>query len=167
MNERTRRVVTGHAADGRSIVLADEAVPHRRQLPGARFDEVWSTAESPAILSAGVDGEPTSPGERIGPEAGGTVIRVIDFAPEQEGGVRSPMHRTRTIDYGIVLEGEIVMILSDSEVVLRKGDVAVQRGTDHAWENRSGKPARMVFVLMDAQFDPALASLLGQQALMP
>ena len=68
---------------------------------------------------------------------GGNLIRVIEFAPASGGGRRSPMHRTRTVDYGIVLKGEIILILSDSEVLLRAGDVVIQRGTDHAWENRS------------------------------
>ena len=77
------------------------------------------------------------------------------------------MHRTKTIDYGIVLEGEIALILSDSEVCLKAGDVVVQRGTDHAWENRSDKPARMAFVLLDAEFDADLARLIEGQEIMP
>jgi quercetin dioxygenase-like cupin family protein len=75
------------------------------------------------------------------------------------------MHRTRTVDYGIVIEGEMVLVLDDSETVLRAGDVVVQRGTDHRWENRSGAVARMVFVLVDGAFTPELAGLLGQEAL--
>jgi uncharacterized cupin superfamily protein len=71
------------------------------------------------------------------------------------------MHRTRTIDYGIVLEGEMVLILSDSEVMLSTGDVVVQRGTDHAWENRSANDARMAFVLIDASFAPELERLIA------
>ena len=77
------------------------------------------------------------------------------------------MHRTRTIDYGIVLEGEVVLILSDSETTMRKGDVVVQRGTDHAWENRSGEVARMVFVLIDAEFAEPLAQVVGGAEFMP
>jgi len=93
------------------------------------------------------------------------VIRVIDFLPASAGGVRSPMHRTRSIDYGVVLEGEVVLLLSDSERVLRPGDVVIQRGTDHAWENRSEKPARMVFILIDAAFDAELDALIAGQHL--
>ena len=66
------------------------------------------------------------------------------------------MHRTKSIDYGIVLEGEIWMILDDSEVLLKQGDVVVQRGTDHAWENRSGTVCRMAFILIDGAFAPEL-----------
>ena len=70
------------------------------------------------------------------------------------------MHRTASIDYGIVLSGEITLILDDSEVILRAGDVVVQRGTDHAWANRGDVPARVVFVLVDGEFDDALAATL-------
>ena len=118
MSEVTRRVVTGHRPDGRSVVVSDAVVPHVRGVPGARFDEVWSTAATPERLDLAPANEPTSETPTIGPRSGGgSVIRIIEFAPASEGGVRSPMHRTRTIDYGIVIEGEVVLILSDSEVV--------------------------------------------------
>jgi quercetin dioxygenase-like cupin family protein len=164
----TRRIVTGHAPDGRSIVVSDAAVPHVRDLPGARFDEVWQTATAPEPLDLVPDGEPTSSAGAIGPAGrGGSTVRVIEFQPAGAGGQRSPMHRTRTIDYGIVLDGEIVLILSDSETTLRKGDVVVQRGTDHAWENRSDVPATMVFVLIDAEFAGPLAALVDETEIMP
>jgi quercetin dioxygenase-like cupin family protein len=157
----TRRIVTGHAADGRSIVLEDASVPHVRQLPGASFDEIWATGAAPEPLGLVPTGEPTSMEPRIGPPPGGSTIRVIDFPPASKGGRRSPMHRTRSLDYGIVLEGKMVLILTDSEVALKAGDVVVQRGTDHAWENRSPSPARMAFVLVDATFAPELEALVA------
>jgi quercetin dioxygenase-like cupin family protein len=164
----TRRVVTGHTADGRSVVVSEGAVPHTRLLPGATFDEVWSVDSAPAVLGLSPAGEPTSDSPRIARGSGtGHLIRVIEFAPASEGGRRSPMHRTRTIDYGIVLEGEIVLILSDSEVLLGAGDVVIQRATDHAWENRSGRPAKMVFVLLDAEFDDELSKLIEDEEIMP
>jgi len=164
----TRRIVTGHAPDGRSVFVSDAPVPHVRALPGARFDEVWATVASPASLDLVPEGEPTSDSPSIGPGAsGGSVIRVIEFAPAHAGGRRSPMHRTRTIDYGIVLEGEIVLILSDSETTLRKGDVVVQRGTDHAWENRSSEAAKVAFVLIDAEFAEPLARILRDAQIQP
>ena len=163
----TRRIVTGHAGDGRSIIVQDAPVPHVRTLPGAVFDEVWSTGQAPDPLGLSPLAEPTSAQPIIGPPTGGSVIRVIDFLPAGAGGVRSPMHRTRSIDYGIVLAGEVVLILSDSETVLREGDVVVQRGTDHAWENRSDQPARMAFVLIDATFDTDLETLIAGQELTP
>ena len=168
MSSATRRIVTGHDTDGRSIVLTDAPVPHVRVLPGARFDEVWQihSPSDPLELVPAV--EPTSPSPRITVGSGvGNLIRVIEFAPAGEGGVRSPMHRTRSIDYGIVLEGEIVMILSDSEVTLSPGDVVIQRGTDHAWENRSATAAKMAFVLTDAEFGPELSDVLGNPQIMP
>jgi quercetin dioxygenase-like cupin family protein len=70
------------------------------------------------------------------------------------------MHRTRTVDYVVVIKGEIVLLLEDSEVTLRQGDVVVQRGTDHAWENRSSAPARMAFFHIDAQFSEDLLQVL-------
>lgn len=165
---RTRRIVTGHAPDGRSVIVSDAPVPHVREVPGARFDEIWATGAAPEPLGLVPGGEPTSGSVSIGPAGpGGSTIRIIEFQPAGAGGVRSPMHRTRTIDYGIVLEGEIVLILSDSETILRKGDVVVQRGTDHAWENRSGEVARMVFVLIDAEFAEPLAQVMRDVEIMP
>ena len=161
MNRGTRRIVTGHAENGRSIVIEDDAVPNVRRLPGARFDEVWATGNAPEPLGLRPDHEPTSMAPAIGPVAGGSTIRIIDFPYAASGGARSSMHRTRTIDYGIVLEGEMMLILSDSEVTLKAGDVVVQRGTDHAWENRSANDARMAFVLIDASFAPALEHLIA------
>ena len=166
MNRSTRRIVTGHAEDGRSIVIEDDAVPNVRKLPGAQFDEVWATGSAPEPLGLRPDREPTSMAAAIGPLAGGSTIRIINFPPAASGGSRSPMHRTRTIDYGIVVEGEVVLILSDSETVLRKGDVVVQRGTDHAWENRSDAVATMAFVLIDARFDAELAGMVDVEGLM-
>jgi uncharacterized cupin superfamily protein len=90
----------------------------------------------------------------------GHLIRVIDIYPPAMGGKRTVMHRTRTLDYAVVIEGEVVLILEDSEVPLKKSDVVVQRGTNHAWENRSDKITRMVFFHIDAQFsDELLAKL--------
>jgi quercetin dioxygenase-like cupin family protein len=158
----TRRVVTGHSTDGRSIVTSDGPVPHVRSLPGARFDEVWSAETTPPPIGLTPKNEPTSSGSRIALGSGaGNVVRVIEFLPADAGGARSPMHRTRTLDYGIVLEGEMILILTDSEVALNAGDVVVQRGTDHAWENRSDRSAKMAFILIDAVFDQELAALIS------
>jgi mannose-6-phosphate isomerase-like protein (cupin superfamily) len=78
--------------------------------------------------------------------------------------VRHPlMHRTKTVDYGIILEGEIWLVLDDSEVLCRQGDVIIQRGTNHAWSNRSEKPCRMLYVLIDGEFEPGLAAQLGAE----
>ena len=90
----------------------------------------------------------------------GHLIRVIDIYPPHMGGQRTVMHRTRTLDYAVVIEGEIVLVLSDSEVVLGLGEVVVQRGTDHAWENRTDTVARMAFFHVAGEFsDELLAKL--------
>jgi uncharacterized cupin superfamily protein len=75
------------------------------------------------------------------------------------------MHRTQTVDYGIVLDGEVVLVLEDSETVLRAGDVVVQRGTSHRWENRSATPARVAFILIDGAFTAELRDALGADRL--
>jgi hypothetical protein len=166
MSWAPRRVITGHNADGRSVVLTDGVPPVRREVPGAgvSFFELWNTNAAPAPVTAA---EPTERPLRVPPMPNGTVIRVNEFRPGflSPEGRQSPMHRTETIDYGIVLEGEMVLILDDSEVELRAGDVVVQRGTDHARANRSDRVARMVFVLVDGRFAPDLAASLGAEAL--
>ena len=168
MSRAPRRVVTGHDAGGRSVVLTDGVPPVRREVPGAgvSFFELWNTNAMPAPVTAD-EPEPTERPLSVPPTPNGTVIRVNEFRPGflSPEGRQSPMHRTETIDYGIVLEGEMVLILDDAEVELRAGDVVVQRGTDHAWANRSHQVARMVFVLVDGRFAPDLAESLGPEAL--
>jgi uncharacterized cupin superfamily protein len=73
------------------------------------------------------------------------------------------MHRTESVDYGVVIEGEMTLVLDDSEVLLPQGSVVVQRGTNHAWANRSGKPCRMLFVLVDGAYEPSIADAIAQQ----
>jgi naringenin degradation protein FdeH len=92
------------------------------------------------------------------PDPGGTIVRIVDLAP----GSRSPMHRTGTVDYGIVLAGDVVLVLDDgNETALATGDVVVQRGTRHAWANPGKDTARMAFVLVDGSFAEDLRTLLG------
>ena len=73
------------------------------------------------------------------------------------------MHRTESVDYGIVIDGEMTLVLDDSEVLLKQGSVVVQRGTNHAWANRSGRPCRMLFVLVDGTFEPSIAEALAKR----
>lgn len=159
-----RRVVTGHSADGVSVVLSDGPVPVSRSLPddGVEFHEIWNTEGAPARILAVEPSEPTERTLAVPPPRHGTKIRINEFAPGHldERGLQSPVHRTASIDYGIVLEGEITLILDDSEVTLGPGDIVVQRGTDHAWANRGDQPARVVFVLVDGEFEESLAETL-------
>jgi quercetin dioxygenase-like cupin family protein len=152
-----RRIVTGHDASGKSVVLSDAPPPVVREIPedGVAFYEIWSTDESPAPVAPD-EPDPTEGQVRVPPSPRGTKIRINEMQP----GARSPMHRTESVDYGIVLEGEIYLVLDDSEVRIGPGDVVVQRGTDHAWENRSDSVARVVFVLVGGEFTDELRDLL-------
>ncbi|KHK97457.1 hypothetical protein LK09_11915 [Microbacterium mangrovi] len=178
-----RRIVTGHDDSGASIVVDDGPVPVSRVLPddGVAFHEVWATDTAPAVIRAGAE-DPTVPtpspaaagaapgaSGRVGPgaitvppSAHGTRIRINEFLPGHldEHGRQSPVHRTESIDYGIVLDGEITLILDQSEVTARAGDIVVQRGTDHAWANRTDTVARVAFVLVGGEFGPDLVSVL-------
>ncbi|WP_295121327.1 cupin domain-containing protein [uncultured Chitinophaga sp.] len=173
-----RRIVTGHDAAGQAIFLSD-APPLNNQLVGGpggpTFTEVWHTSETPALITA----RPKDRDEQglvLPPPKNGTRIRVITFPPEGEeirkltgaaaadkfremgdeqastGGESAPhplMHRTKTVDYGIVLEGEITLILDRDETTIYAGDIVIQNGTNHAWANRSGEICRMAFILLD------------------
>ncbi len=178
------RVVTGHAEDGRAIVTSNAPLPTVVQIeaiPGTVFHEVWSTTQSPAHVDNGAD--PTLSPLKLPPPPCGTRVRFVDIPPdtpellahgatrmkaafsqigdEQASTVQanSPhplMHRTESVDYGVVISGELTLVLDDSEVQLKPGSVVVQRGTNHAWANRSNQPCRMLFVLIDGAFAPAL-----------
>ncbi|MFM1950404.1 MAG: hypothetical protein RL418_91 [Actinomycetota bacterium] len=159
-----RRVVTGHNQNGVSVVISDGPVPVHRVMPqdGVGFYEVWNTDAAPAPISPVEETEPTQRSLRVPPEPMGTKIRINEFFPGfiNELGNQSPVHRTESIDYGIVLEGEIYLVLDDSEVLLRAGDVCIQRGTDHAWANRSDRVCRVAFILVDGEFTSELVGML-------
>ena len=169
-----RRIVTGENPAGRSCIVEDGVSPAMQLMPGRagyRNNNLWRTTGSPAPLA-----EPDSALEQRGvlPPPRGTVLRVIDIPPESSdpddvkrqtaavfaamfpdahhdaGHARHPgMHATNTIDYAIVLQGELVAILEDGETLMRAGDILIQRGTNHAWANRSRAVARIAFVLID------------------
>ena len=158
-----RRVVTGHDEAGKSVVLSDGPPPQHHPLHGpgvgADFIEVWNSPQAVPVLTSTEASEPNERPFSIMPPSG-HLIRIIRIYPPQMGGQRTVMHRTKTLDYAVVIEGEIVLILDDSETVLRKGDVSVQRGTDHAWENRTDKETLMAFFHIDAEFSPELLAKL-------
>jgi quercetin dioxygenase-like cupin family protein len=171
MAKTVRRVVTGHDAGGKAIVLMDGPAPNQKlRDSGLVSTLLWATDETPADMSSSRDRAEREIG--VAPPAGGSVLRVVDFPPltaeaaarlDQSAihremglggahGTRHPFtHRTRSIDYAIVLEGEIDMLLDDTEVHLRAGDILVQQGTNHAWVNNSKANCRIAFVLIDAQ----------------
>ena len=144
-----RRVVTGHDKNGVAKALLDSKPTNAKTSPTGNVSTlVWSTDECPADIAVGEEIEDY--GARIigtAPPAHGSRFAVIDFAPNSAGAV----HRTETIDYVIVLSGEIEMQMDDSVVKMKAGDVMVQRGTNHGWTNRSDRPARVAFVLIDAK----------------
>jgi quercetin dioxygenase-like cupin family protein len=168
-----RRVVTGHDAQGRAIVAMDRpatSVLHRASRPGVALTDLWATSDRPA---GRMDGDPVDRPVVLHPPRGGTVFRIIQFDPEDPGamaradgaaafaamgaagsvvaGARHPyMHRTDTVDYAVVLQGSITMLVDDEDVELSVGDVVIQNGTNHAWANRGQAPCLMAFVLIDA-----------------
>ncbi len=158
-----RRIVTGHDEAGVSVVVSDGPVPVTRELPddGVAFHEVWVTSAAPARIAATAE-DPTAGSLTVPPPTHGTRIRINEFLPGHldDRGLQSPVHRTESIDYGIVLEGEITLILDDSEVTAHAGDIVVQRGTDHAWANRGDSIARVAFVLVGGEFEDDLLEVL-------
>ena len=144
-----RRIVTGHDAREIAKVITDgPATNWKSGSPGTVSTLIWSTDSTPADISLGQTIEDL--GARMlgtAPPANGTRFAVIDFPPGNSG----RMHRTETIDYVIVISGEIDMDMDNSTVRLKAGDVMVQRGTHHAWVNRGTERARLAFVLIDAE----------------
>jgi quercetin dioxygenase-like cupin family protein len=157
MSDAPRRIVTGHDDSGQSIVVSDTPVPKTLDIGTAAFHEVWITDATPAPIAA-TEPEPTDRPVRVPPPANGVMVRFTEMAP----GAVSPMHRTETLDVGVVIEGETWLLLDDgSETRVGPGDAVVQRGTNHAWENRSDHPVRMLFVLIDGTISDELKATLG------
>ena len=139
-----RRVITGHDAEGRSVVLSDAPVAGVAATPGASFFWLWRTVTAPADNDDPVDRAADPPALT---QAGGSVLLLTDLAP----GARSPLHRTTSLDYALVLAGPVDLELDDGSTTrLETGAVVVQRGTMHAWVNPGPHTARMAYVLLDA-----------------
>ena len=145
MSLQLRRVVTGHDAEGRAVVKIDEVSKNFVSgRPGATACVVWTTESFPVNNTGDADGGLRQVGTTL---ENGTVFRVVEFGP----GVAPRNHRTDSIDYAVVMSGEIDMELDDTVVHLKAGDVLVQRGTIHNWINRGTEPCVMAFVLIDAK----------------
>ena len=173
MVEKIRRAVTGHDDDGKSIFIIDgdaTAVKEMESMPGLALTDIWITGCSPASNEGHADAA-----DRpivLEPPKSGTIFRVVEFPPDSawrdsadaqeafdsigaghasDQSVDDPMmHKTSTVDYLIVLKGEIWAILEDSEICLKQGDVMVQRGTNHSWSVRTEEPCLLAAVLVDA-----------------
>ena len=186
MQANFRRIVTGHDAQGRAIIQQDGPPPRVQQIGGEHgpmFYEVWNTRATPAPIDR-ASGEPPEEGIILAPPGNGTRIRVLDIPPEgdnlkdltpedarahfaeigagdasshaAEGSRHAFMHRTETVDYGIVLDGELVLIMDEGETTVRAGDIVIQRGTNHGWANRSDRNCRIAFILIDGRFEDGL-----------
>jgi mannose-6-phosphate isomerase-like protein (cupin superfamily) len=168
--------VTGKDENGKAVVVIDAAATcvHARKELGITNTVLWTTDNVPATLRETGDAADREVG--VVPPPGGTVFRTVEFGPQKDVQVddqarrqifermglapegpsrdkpRDPgMHRTRTVDYAVVLSGEIDMLLDESEVHLNAGDVVIQRGTNHAWVNRGNAPCKIAFILIDAR----------------
>lgn len=140
-----QRVVTGHDAQGRAVFKSEDLAPTRMIPSGdAAMLLIWTTATVPADNNDETDGREREAGVTL---EGGSVIRIVDMLPGQA----SPFHRTNSIDYGIVLEGEVELELDDgAKTTIGQGGIIIQRGTNHLWRNTTGKVCRIAFVLIEA-----------------
>jgi len=173
MLQKIRRVVTGHNAEGNSVIVSDEASPNSLTAlddPAYGLTDLWETTATPADNSQ--DGDPAARKIVLGPPSRGSIFRVVEFPPDmqmagkidakaifealsaghtRDVSARHPaMHRTSTVDYAVVISGEIYAMMDIGETKLTAGDCLIQRGTNHAWSNRSDKPCLVAFVLLDA-----------------
>jgi mannose-6-phosphate isomerase-like protein (cupin superfamily) len=169
-----RRVVTGHDAEGKSIFISDGPAPSvyvPPDNPKVSITDLWITDGMPASNGGSADATTKGP-LRLLPPKDGTVIRILEIPPDKErdftktreyfaamgaekqlarNNRRHPgMHKTDTVDYIVILSGEVWALMDDSEVLLKPGDCLIQRGTNHAWSNRSDQPCRFLAVLVDA-----------------
>jgi hypothetical protein len=178
MAKAIRRVVTGHHPDGRSKVMIDAAAPNVKQRKAGNASTLlWVSEESPAAVSGSADRAVRD--IAVPPPPRGSIFRIAEFPPDTGGDVRDnetvlrdfgigadvkrghaprhpAIHRTRSLDYVVVLEGEIHLLLDDGEVHLRAGDVVVQRASNHAWINRGTSTCRLGMVFIDAEEPPEL-----------
>ncbi|MFL6566146.1 MAG: cupin domain-containing protein [Burkholderiales bacterium] len=171
---RVRRVLTGHDADGRSTFIADGEAPNVKEMasmPGLALTDLWETTGAPAS-NAG-DADAADRPVHLEPPKNGTILRIVEFPPDSawrgsaDGGAafksigaghaqdRSSsdpmMHKTSTVDYIIVLKGEIHAVMETGEKLLRAGDILVQRGTNHSWSVRGNEPCIVAAVLVSAK----------------
>lgn len=145
MTLSVRRVVTGHDPNGRAVVQIDEIAKNvKLNRKGASSAVLWSTEAHPIDNADNSDGSLRKLGTSL-PQ--GTVFRVVKYEP----GVTPRNHRTDSLDYAVVISGEIDMELDGSVVHLRAGDLLVQRGTIHNWVNRGTEPCVIAFVLIGAK----------------
>jgi len=175
MLQKIRRLVTGHNAEGKSIIVSDAPSPHTlvlSDIPACGMTNLWVTDGQPTLGTTNDD----SADRRVTltPPEQGSIFRIVEFPPDKTlagkidrkmvfaamgadaamdaTGSRHPlMHKTKTVDYALVVSGEIYAVMDEGEALMKAGDCLVQRGTNHAWSNRSDKPCLVAFVLLDAR----------------
>lgn len=155
MNKIPRRIVTG-IENGRSTIIEDQQVENVvEHLPGLIISDIWNTQKMPASLDLETQipntGFPHTP-------KNGTYFRYVSIPPDKDLGVEFKagephpmMHQTQTLDYIIILSGELYLIMEEVETLLKAGDIVIQRGTNHAWSNRSDEACIQLAVLIDAE----------------
>ncbi|MBI3246801.1 MAG: cupin domain-containing protein [Deltaproteobacteria bacterium] len=173
MAKPIRRIVTGHNAAGKSIIAQDAIATSVLELPsapGLRVTDLWETITAPADLSGGTD--PVARPVHLEPKPTGTICRVVELPPDAALGKQADsremfaslgashvadtssstpmMHKTASVDYAIVLSGEIWAVMDEGETCMKAGDVLIQCATNHAWSNRSNEPAFVAFILVGA-----------------
>ncbi|MEO9303152.1 cupin domain-containing protein [Acinetobacter pittii] len=189
---KIQRVVTGHNQKGEAIILYQGETPNVKELahaPGTFFHEIWHTTSSTIHAQS----EDVSLDElMLPPPQGGSRIRFVDIPPDHEyldklssgsfaqafeeigsqaastAKQNSPhplMHRTESVDYGIVMQGTITLVLDQEEIEISQGGVIVQRGTNHAWANKTNEVCRLAFILIDAEYEPALKEQLDNSSI--
>ena len=177
MGRKIRRVVTGHDANGKATIIMDgeaTCVLQRPNRPGVTLTNLWQADKTPATMERHDD--PVEGPLVLHPPKNGSVFRIVQFDPEDpqvlaglDGkaafaemgaganvveGARHPfMHRTDSLDYAVILSGEITMMMDEEDYLLKAGDTVVQQGTNHAWSNRGSEPCLIAFILVDAVKD--------------
>jgi mannose-6-phosphate isomerase-like protein (cupin superfamily) len=174
MPHRIRRVLTGHDSDGKSIIMTDGIAPNileMSSMPGLALTDLWETKGAPASNDGHADAADRQ--VHLEPPRNGTILRIVEFPPDTQwrqsanareafdsiGAGHAPdrhsadpmMHKTATVDYIIVLKGEIWAIMDKGEVLLKAGDILVQRGTNHSWSVRTNEPCIIAAVLVSAR----------------
>ena len=157
---RYRRLVSTVDHDGHSYFAQDSECPNTQTImgiPDFANTDLWKTHASPVLLAA-EDHDPSFGPVTLPPSPSGTTFRIVQFPPDQviaghqpERSAKDLMHRTPSLDYAFVIEGEVFAVLDKEERLMRAGDIMVQRGTNHNWSNRSAKPCRILFVLVGAE----------------
>lgn len=152
-----RRIVTGHK-NGLSVIVEDKKVTNvSEHIPGLIISDIWATNAMPADLSQDISVENTLVPN---PPVNGTYFRYVHIPPDKELGIQEMtkengphplMHKTATLDYIIILSGEIYLILDEEETLLKTGDIVIQKATNHAWSNRSEQPCIQLAILIDAK----------------